>query len=119
MECYVASKVGYIRLPLQRESSPSQLQLDEYPTGNEYSLTYFNEARLNALAIRLGLDRVSHSRAKVTYIIGERMRTIERVPAPAPDCDRIRVFDITTGYVSICVQGNSICLPSLYLSLTM
>jgi hypothetical protein len=81
-------------------------QLTKFQIGSEYSLTFFPEARLKELAVRLGHDRVSHARAKVVNIIGERMRTIERVPAPAPDSDRIRVFDIEEGYITTCVQGK-------------
>ena len=81
-------------------------QLTKIQTGSEYSLTFFPEARLKELAIRLGHDRVSHARAKVTNIIGERMKTIERVPAPAPDSDRIRVFDIEKEYIATCIQGK-------------
>ncbi|CAN9323213.1 unnamed protein product [Alternaria alternata] len=84
--------------------SPSLQDLGVF--GSEYSLTFFPEARLKELAIRLGHDRVSHARAKVTNIIGERMKTIERVPAPAPDSDRIRVFDIEEEYIATCIQAN-------------
>jgi hypothetical protein len=34
------------------------------------------------------------------------MKTIERVPAPAPDSDRIRVFDIEKEYIATCIQGK-------------
>jgi hypothetical protein len=85
-------------------------QLTLFQTGSEYSLTFFNEARLKALAIRLGHDCVSHTRAKVATIIGERMRTIERVPAPALDSDLVHVFDIKEKYIVICVQGKRISL---------
>lgn len=67
-------------------------------------MTFFPEARLSALAVQLGHDRVSHVRARVARIIGEKMRTIERVPAPAPDSDRIRVFGMKTDYIRKCVH---------------
>jgi hypothetical protein len=96
-----------------------RFQLTKYYTGSEYSLTFFNEARLKALAIRLGHDRVSHTRAKVANIIGERMRTLEHVPAQAPDRDRIRVFDINEEYIAICVRGKHTRISSTYLLLTL
>lgn len=56
--------------------------------GVEYSLTFFSDARLSALAAQLGHDRVSQVRARVASVVAERMRTIERVPAPATDADQ-------------------------------
>ncbi|KAH7079716.1 hypothetical protein FB567DRAFT_595699 [Paraphoma chrysanthemicola] len=83
--------------------SPSLQEVGVF--GSEYSLTFFPEARLNALAVQLGHDRVSHVRARVTKIIGERMRTIEQVPAPALDSDRIRVFGVEREYIEKCVRS--------------
>ncbi|KAJ4982756.1 hypothetical protein SVAN01_11761 [Stagonosporopsis vannaccii] len=83
--------------------SPSLQDLGVF--GSEYSLTFFPEARLNALAIQLGHDRVSHVRARVIKIVGERMKTIERVPAPALDSDRIQVFGMEKDYIVRCVQS--------------
>ncbi|CAO2657982.1 Nn.00g072420.m01.CDS01 [Neocucurbitaria sp. VM-36] len=72
--------------------------------GGEYSLTFFPEARLLALAAQLGHDRVSDVRAKVANVIAERMRIFESVPAPAADSDRIHVFGTDEGSVANYVQ---------------
>lgn len=87
-------------------------------SGSEYSLTFFPEARLRTLAVQLGHDRVSHVRERVAHIIGERMRTIEHVPAPTPDSDRIRVFGVNEGFIETCVRCTPICLPNLCQLLT-
>lgn len=46
------------------------------------------------------------------------MRTIERVPPPALDSDRIRVFGMGKEYIGKCVQCEYIYLPSFKLLLT-
>ena len=72
--------------------------------GSEYSLTFFPEARLSALATQLGHDRVSHVRARVADVTAECMKTIECVPTPAADSDRIHIFGMNGEFAANCVQ---------------
>jgi hypothetical protein len=41
------------------------------------------------------------------------MRTIERVPAPAEDSDRINVFGMDENFIGLCVQCEIIHLRTL------
>ncbi|KAF2463578.1 uncharacterized protein BDR25DRAFT_297660 [Lindgomyces ingoldianus] len=73
--------------------------------GSEYSLTFFSEARLASLGLRLGHDRISKIRAQMAAIITQRMRTVERVPAPACDNDRCRVFGASDTFITTCIRA--------------
>ncbi|KAF2267151.1 hypothetical protein CC78DRAFT_434544, partial [Lojkania enalia] len=73
--------------------------------GAEYSLTFFSEPRLASLAQKLGHDRVTRSVGQVASIIAERMKLIERMPAPAADVDRSRVLGADAAFISTCIQA--------------
>jgi hypothetical protein len=74
--------------------------------GGEYSLTFFSEARLTALEQRLGHDSVSRMYAQISTVIAQRMRSVDGVPAPATDSDRLSVFGIDKSFIASCTQGN-------------
>lgn len=77
--------------------------------GNEYSLTFFSEARLTLLKNQLGHDRVSRIRDKVTSIITERMKTGEREPPKSSnnDFNRGHVLGTDNVFISACIKCDS------------
>ncbi|KAL1618563.1 hypothetical protein SLS56_010491 [Neofusicoccum ribis] len=71
--------------------------------GSDYSLTFFSEARLASLSARLGHNKVNQIVDKVAGIISDRMKTIDRVPAPPED--RTSMLGAEKGYILACVTA--------------